>query len=116
MTKITDVGKFTSHEKSLACREQEVASILFFDKPQGDEAIENNTGCSWMSPGFASDFVCRSSTGVDQSKKIVLEGCVQDLAIGEVPQNSHQRTRGQFFRCFSRLSRHALYSPSLLMY
>jgi hypothetical protein len=103
VTEVPHISRLTFDEESFTDRQEIVAPVFLLDQRRSDETIENDARCPRVRTGLASDFIGGLKAFVDQGKKIILDRGVENLAIGEIPENSHQRTGGYLFLGFALL-------------
>ena len=93
MAKVADVRWLSLNEKCIAHAREKISSVPFFHHSQSRQAIQHNARGAQIGSRCTRDFFRALKTFVNKSEKIILESRVEDLAIGEVPQDAHQGTR-----------------------
>src|SRR5262245_23177048 len=98
MAEVANVRGLTLYQKNLGCRRKRILAIALLHQTERRQAVENDARGPRVGARRAGDFLRAPQTFVDERKKIILEGSVEDLAVGKVAQDPHQRPRRQLFR------------------
>src|SRR4029079_6453622 len=93
VAKIADVGRFASNQKGIRHGREKISAVTLLHQPQCRQAIEDNARRARIGARQPRNFVSRMTAVMNQGEKIIFDGSVEDLPIGEIPEDPHQRPR-----------------------
>ncbi len=102
MAKIADVGRLSFHEENISRRCEKIFSIALFHQAERRQAIEHDPCCAGIGSCLLRDFPGSLIAFVNPRKKVIFDRSVEDLTIGEIAENPHQRARREILSlvCF----------------